>query len=115
MSLFCTPNVVVQTATTSATILGTTDLAQFTITAASNATLPTTSGQYAGYVMSNRTGGQGLCYIENVATSTANVTLVAASGDTNFGTTNRGRDAELGHCRQWVLGLLHSHRRSIPE
>ena len=85
MSLFNTPNLVSVAATTSSTINSTTDLTVYTITAAAAATLPSTSGQYAGLVLSNRTGGQGITVVQNAATSTANVTLTPASGDAIVG------------------------------
>ncbi len=87
MSLFLTPNVVSSTATTSSTIAATTDITVYTITAAAAATLPATTGQYGGLVLSNRTGGQGLTTVQNAATSTANVTLTPASGDAIVGPT----------------------------
>ncbi len=87
MSLFCTPNVVTQAKTGDYTVLATDDLVQFTVAAAATATLPATSGQYAGYIVSNRTGGQGVYYIQNVASSTANVTIAPGSGDAVFGPT----------------------------
>jgi hypothetical protein len=87
MSLFETPNVNSQSKTTDYTVLSTDDIVIFTLTAAATATLSATSGQYAGYVMSNRTGGQGIVYIQNAATSTANVTIAAGSGDAIFGTS----------------------------
>lgn len=87
MSLANTPNVVNPgNQTTSYTVPATTDLVPFLITAASNATLPATSGMFAGLQSANRTGGQGIVYIKNLAASTANVTLVAGSGDVIFGT-----------------------------
>lgn len=87
MSLFNTPNVVSQSKTTSYTVLSTDDIVTFTLTAAATATLPSSSGQYAGYVMSNRTGGQGTTYIQNAATSTANVTIAVGAGDAIFGSS----------------------------
>lgn len=88
MSLFATPNVVVPSnKTTNYTVSATDDLVPFLITTAANATLPASSGLFSGLVSANRTGGQGIVYIQNLATSTANVTLVAASGDVIFGGT----------------------------
>lgn len=88
MSLYQTPNVVSQSKATDYTILSTDDIVIFTVTAASTATLPSTSGQYAGYVLSNRTGGQGTVYIQNAATSTAGITIAAGSGDAIFGNSS---------------------------
>lgn len=86
MSLFLTPNVVSPSnKTTSYTVSATDDLVPFLITAASNATLPATSGMYAGLQSANRTGGQGIVYIYNLASSTASVTIVAGSGDSLIG------------------------------
>lgn len=86
MSLANTPNVVNPgNQTASYTVPATTDVVPFLITAAANATLPASSGLYAGLQSANRTGGQGIVYIKNLLASTANVTLVAASGDTLFG------------------------------
>ena len=85
MSLFATPNVVSQAKTGDYTILSTDDIVAFTLSAAATATLPASSGQYAGYTLSNRTGGQGTVFVQNVASSTANVTVAAASGDAIFG------------------------------
>lgn len=85
MSLAFTPNVVTQAKTADYTILSTDDLVVFTLSAAATATLPSSSGQYSGYVLSNRTGGQGTVFVQNVAASTANVTVAAASGDAIFG------------------------------
>lgn len=81
MSLWLTANPATVTATSSSTIASSTDLTVYTITAAAAATLPSTSGMYAGYVLSNRAGGQGITVVQNAATSTANVTLTPASGD----------------------------------
>lgn len=61
------------------------DVAPFLITAAAVATLPSTTGQYAGLVRSNRLAGQGIVFIKNSASSTANVTAAAGSGDAIFG------------------------------
>lgn len=85
MSLAFTPNVVSQAKTADYTVLSTDDLVVFTLTAAATATLPSTSGQYAGQMLSNRTGGQGTVYIQNAAASTANTTVAAGSGDAIFG------------------------------
>lgn len=88
MSLWNTSNVAsVAVQTTSYTLLNTNDVAPFLITAAATATLPSSSGQYAGYIynVSNRAAGQGVVYIKNSASSTANVTAAAASGDSIFG------------------------------
>lgn len=86
MSLLNTPNVVSPSAkTASYTVSATDDLVPFLITAAASATLPASTGMYAGLVSANRTGGQGIVVIKNAVASTANVTIVAASGDTLFG------------------------------
>lgn len=87
MSLLNTPNVVQPSAkTASYSVAATDDLVPFLITAAANATLPATSAVgYAGLVSANRTGGQGIVVIKNAVASTANVTIVAASGDSLFG------------------------------
>jgi len=85
MSLFCTPNVVSQAKTADYTVLSTDDLVVFTLSAAATATLPSSTGQYSGYVLSNRTGGQGTVFIQNAASSTANVTIAVGSGDAIFG------------------------------
>jgi hypothetical protein len=85
MSLFLTPNVVTQAKTASSTIASSDDLTVYTITAAAAATLPSTTGTYAGYVLANRAGGQGITVVQNAATSTANVTLTPASGDAIVG------------------------------
>lgn len=88
MSLLNTPNVSTTSVKTSSyTVSVTDDLVPFLITAAANATLPSMSGLYAGLVLANRTGGQGIVVIKNSASSTANVTIVAGSGDTLFGMT----------------------------
>ncbi len=88
MSLFNTPNVVSQAKTTSSTIASTDDLTVYTITAAATATLPSSTGMYAGYVLANRTGGQGITFVENASTSTAVVTIAVGSGDAIFGTSS---------------------------
>ncbi len=85
MSLFNTPNVVSQAKTADYSVAATDDLVVFTLTAAATATLPSSTGQYAGLVRANRTGGQGIVFIQNAAASTANVTIAAASGDAIFG------------------------------
>jgi len=86
MSLLNTPNVVSPSnKTANYTVSATDDLVPFLVTAAANATLPSSSGLYAGLVSANRTGGQGIVVIKNLAASTANVTIVAASGDVLFG------------------------------
>ncbi len=88
MSLLNTPNVSSPSSkTASYTVSATDDLVPFLITAAANATLPASSGLFAGLVLANRTGGQGIVIIKNLAASTANVTIVAASGDSLFGAT----------------------------
>lgn len=85
MSLLNTPNVVSPSAkTASYTVLATDDLVPFLVTAAANATLPSSTGLYAGLQSANRTGGQGIVVIKNALASTANVTLVPASGDVLF-------------------------------
>lgn len=90
MSLFETPNVVSQSKTADYTVLSTDDIVIFTLTAAATATLPSSTGLFAGYIynISNRTGGQGVVYIQNAATSTAGVTIAAGSGDAIFGTSS---------------------------
>lgn len=86
MSLLNTPNVVTTSVkTTSYTVTATDDLVPFLVTAAANATLPASTGLYAGLVSANRTGGQGIVVIKNAVASTASVTIVAASGDVLFG------------------------------
>jgi hypothetical protein len=85
MSLFATPNVVTQAKTADYTVLSTDDLVIFTLTTAATATLPSTSQQFGGLVLANRTGGQGTVFIQNVAASTASVTIAAGSGDAIFG------------------------------
>jgi hypothetical protein len=86
MSLIYTPNSVsVASQTASYTGNNTTDLVPFLITAAATFTLPASSGQYAGQILSNRTGGQGTIYVQNSSSSTANVTIAAGSGDTVSG------------------------------
>lgn len=87
MSLFNTANVVTQAKTTSSSIATTDDLTVYTVTAPATATLPASSGMYAGYVLANRTGGQGITFVENAATSTATVTIAVGSGDAVFGTS----------------------------
>lgn len=88
MSLFATAQVAQPSnQTSSASISASNDITPFLITAAANATLPLTGvAGYGGLVASNRAGGQGIAYIKNLAASTANVTIVATSGDTLFGT-----------------------------
>jgi hypothetical protein len=86
MSLWNTPNIVgVAVQTGNYTVLSNTDSVPFLITTAATATLPSTSGLYAGQVLSNRTGGQGIVFIQNSASSTANVTVAAGSGDAIVG------------------------------
>lgn len=89
MSLLYTPNVVtIANQTASYTGNNTTDIVPFLITSAANFTLPASSGQYAGQILSNRTGGQGIIRVQNSASSTATVTLVAGSGDAISGVTS---------------------------
>lgn len=85
MSLWNTPYVASVAATTSSTINSSTDLTVYTITAAATATLPPSTGLFAGQVLSNRLAGQGVTFIENAATSTANVTVAVGAGDAIFG------------------------------
>lgn len=73
--------------TTSYSVASTDDRVPFLITAAATATLPATTGLFGGQVTANRTGGQGIVYIQNLVASTANVTVAAASGDAIFGIT----------------------------
>lgn len=89
MSLWNTPNVAsvaVQTGSTYTVAQGV-DVVPFLITAANVTTLPSTNGQYAGLVRANRAGGQGIVFLKNSASSTANVTAAAASGDAIFGSS----------------------------
>jgi hypothetical protein len=88
MSLLFTPGQNTVAKTASYTVLTTDDIVQFTISAAVTATLPSTNGLYAGQLLSNRLSGQGKVLIKNVATSTANVTIAAGSGDAIFGNTS---------------------------
>lgn len=88
MSLLKTPNVSSPgNKTASYTVQPTDDLVPFLITAAAAATLPDGKLQYAGQVKANRTGGQGIVMIQNLAASTAVVTIAAPSGNTVFGTS----------------------------
>jgi hypothetical protein len=88
MSLLNTANEYAPSAQTgSYTIPQGVDRAPFLITAAANATLPSSKLQYAGVVVANRAAGQGIVVVQNSASSTANVTIVAPSGDVVFGTT----------------------------
>lgn len=85
MSLLNTTNQVTTSVKIASYIVtATDDLVPFLITAAANATLPATSGMFAGSVSANRTGGQGIVVIKNALASTASVTLVPASGDVLF-------------------------------
>ena len=89
MSLWNTANVAsVAVQTTDYTVPNNSiDVVPFLVTVARTATLPSSFGQYAGsiYNISNRTGGQGVVYIKNSASSTANVTVAAGSNDAIFG------------------------------
>jgi hypothetical protein len=88
MSTFCTPSPLMQAKTASYTILPTDDGAVFTITAAATATLPATSGTFGGLRVAVPAPGQGIVFVQNAATSTATVTIAAASGDTIFGNSS---------------------------
>lgn len=89
MSLWGTPyQVSAANQTTSATGNNSTDIYPFLITAAATFTLPASSGQYSGQVLSNRTGGQGIVRVQNLSTSTANVTITAGSGDSISGASS---------------------------
>jgi hypothetical protein len=89
MSLIYSPNQSgVANQTASYTANNTTDIVPFLITAAANCTLPTSSGQYAGQILSGRTAGQGTIYVQNSSSSTANVTLVAGSNDSISGVSS---------------------------
>ena len=107
MSLFTTPNVVSQAKTADYTVLSSDDLVVFTLTAAAAATLPSSTGQYAGYVLSNRAGGQGIVYIQNAAASTANVTITPPSGDAVFGPTIVA-PGEMVECRSDGMGIWYT-------
>jgi hypothetical protein len=86
MSLFCTPYVSsVSSQTGNYTVPSSVDLVPFLVTAAKTATLPSTTGLFGGQVLANRQGGQGVVYIQNSASSTANVTIAAGSGDSLVG------------------------------
>jgi hypothetical protein len=80
MSQFATPQQAQPSnQTTSYTVPSNIDFAPFLITAAANATLPSSGSLYGGQL--NFKPGQGIVRVYNSSSSTANVTIVAASGD----------------------------------
>jgi hypothetical protein len=118
MSLYQTPNqVAVATQTTSYTANNSTDLVPFTITSAATLTLPAASGQYAGQVLANRTGGQGTLFVSNSSTSTANVTVAAGSNDTVTGVTSVSPGQLVRYqsngSSQWVGSLINGGAGSL--
>jgi hypothetical protein len=91
MSLLDTPyqsSQSVQTTSYTMSAGSTYDYVPFLVTSAATLTLPlTASVGFAGQMLANRQGGQGIVRVQNSASSTASVTIAIASGDTIFGTT----------------------------
>src|SRR4051812_4242680 len=87
MSQFATPyQAQPSNQTTSYTVPSNVDFVPFLITAAANATLPSSGSLYGGQL--NFKPGQGVVRVYNSSSSTASVTIVAAGTDTLVGTTS---------------------------